>query len=103
MEKINKSIRVKILHWINSNMAIAIPFYTLFYLIFFYLFTNNSKWSWIYLLRSLSLGVCSGLFFRFIIHAEGYDWKKKLKIALWIIFGVAIISALVEIIIKRIT
>jgi hypothetical protein len=103
VEKENKNIVKKIIYRINSNAALAILFYTLTYLIVFYLFTDNSRWPWIYITRSLSLGTFSGLFFRFVIYAEGYDWKKRLKIALWIMIGVAIISAVVEIIIKRIT
>ncbi len=103
MKKINKSNLKNIIHWINSNMQIAIPFYTLYYLLLFYLFTNNSNWSWIYLLRSLSLGVFSGLYFRFVMAPEGYNWKKRFKIALLIMVVVATISAVVEILIKRIT
>ena len=103
MQKENKNIVIKIVHRINSNMALAILIYTLLYLIVFYIFTDKSRWSWIYVLRSLSLGIFSGLFFCFVIYAEGYDRKKRIKIAIWLMIGVAIITAVVETIIKRIT
>ncbi|MCX6167938.1 MAG: hypothetical protein NTX65_01250 [Ignavibacteriales bacterium] len=103
MEKKNKNIVIKIVHRINSNMALSIPVYSLYYFIVFYFLVNDSKWSWIYVTRSLALGIVSGLFFRFVIYEGRYDRKKNVKIALLIMIGVVIIAAVVEVIIKRIT
>lgn len=98
MEKENKNIVLKTIHLINSNLVVAIFFYTLYYLIVFYVFASTSRWITI----SFLLGTFSGLFFRFIIYEEKYGRKKRLKITLWLMVGVPIFFVVVEIIIKRI-
>ena len=100
MEKKNMNIVLRIARRINSNLALALPSYSLYFLIVFYLITDKSRWSWTYVTMSLSLGIFSALFFRFVIYGEGYDRKKRLKILIWIFIGVVLISAVVEVIIR---